>query len=435
MIEYLDAHASRGSTIAVTRDQVVYPFAYVGWPRIEHRTRLRRTRSTRRRADAPRGRCSRRISPAPPPGSSRCARSSGPSSVTFLAPAADRDSLRRCPAPSRSSCPFQRALDGRARDRRRAHRGSPRRSRQLVLIDDGSTDGTRELLSGRDWPDNVTFVLHERNRGKGAALQTGPPARDGGLLRDSRRRSRIPRGRPRPAARTAAVRRRARRLRHAVLVEPSAYSFWYVMGNKGVTLRDERDLQLLDLRRDDLPQGDVDRALPLAAAAERGFAIEPDDRTLGRACSREGCCRRAARSVSDEPGERFAVPARLNPALCSDAGGGGNRACARFSATETRRRRTARYRQPPHGAQVDHVSITGPDFNLGAVLPPTPSESATASPGGLPPALGVPGEGQEAPMDARALLDQFFSRSEQVVAVGDFRVSVRDRGVVELGVE
>ena len=37
MIEYLDAHASRGSTIAVTRDQVVYPFAYVGWPRIEHR--------------------------------------------------------------------------------------------------------------------------------------------------------------------------------------------------------------------------------------------------------------------------------------------------------------------------------------------------------------------------------------------------------------
>lgn len=37
MIEYLDARASRGSTIAVTRDKVVYPFAYVGWPRIEHR--------------------------------------------------------------------------------------------------------------------------------------------------------------------------------------------------------------------------------------------------------------------------------------------------------------------------------------------------------------------------------------------------------------
>jgi len=37
MIEYLDAHAANGSTIAVTRDWAVYPFAYVGWPRIEHR--------------------------------------------------------------------------------------------------------------------------------------------------------------------------------------------------------------------------------------------------------------------------------------------------------------------------------------------------------------------------------------------------------------
>ena len=44
--------------------------------------------------------------------------------------------------------------------------------RQLVIVDDGSTDGTRELLRGTEWPDNVTVVEHERNRGKGAALQT-----------------------------------------------------------------------------------------------------------------------------------------------------------------------------------------------------------------------------------------------------------------------
>lgn len=37
LIEYLDANASPGQTIAVTRDHVVYPFAYVGWPQIEHR--------------------------------------------------------------------------------------------------------------------------------------------------------------------------------------------------------------------------------------------------------------------------------------------------------------------------------------------------------------------------------------------------------------
>ena len=42
-----------------------------------------------------------------------------------------------------------------------------------MIVDDGSTDGTRELLREREWPDNVTLVFHERNRGKGAALQTG----------------------------------------------------------------------------------------------------------------------------------------------------------------------------------------------------------------------------------------------------------------------
>ena len=42
-----------------------------------------------------------------------------------------------------------------------------------MIVDDGSTDGTRELLAAREWPDNVTLVFHERNRGKGAALQTG----------------------------------------------------------------------------------------------------------------------------------------------------------------------------------------------------------------------------------------------------------------------
>ena len=34
---YVDAHASPGTTIAVTRDQVAYPAVYVGWPEIDHR--------------------------------------------------------------------------------------------------------------------------------------------------------------------------------------------------------------------------------------------------------------------------------------------------------------------------------------------------------------------------------------------------------------
>ena len=43
---------------------------------------------------------------------------------------------------------------------------------EVVLVDDGSTDGTRELLAKLDDP-RLQVLLHERNRGKGAALRTG----------------------------------------------------------------------------------------------------------------------------------------------------------------------------------------------------------------------------------------------------------------------
>ena len=44
--------------------------------------------------------------------------------------------------------------------------------REIVLVDDGSTDGTREVL--RQLVDSTVHVVdHERNRGKGAAIRTG----------------------------------------------------------------------------------------------------------------------------------------------------------------------------------------------------------------------------------------------------------------------
>ncbi|TWT33101.1 glycosyltransferase family 2 protein [Blastopirellula retiformator] len=44
---------------------------------------------------------------------------------------------------------------------------------EIILVDDGSTDGTRDLLdSWRDQTD-LKILFHEQNQGKGAALRTG----------------------------------------------------------------------------------------------------------------------------------------------------------------------------------------------------------------------------------------------------------------------
>lgn len=43
--------------------------------------------------------------------------------------------------------------------------------KELVIVDDGSTDGTREFLMQLP-PDEATVLFHERNLGKGAAIRT-----------------------------------------------------------------------------------------------------------------------------------------------------------------------------------------------------------------------------------------------------------------------
>jgi glycosyltransferase involved in cell wall biosynthesis len=46
-------------------------------------------------------------------------------------------------------------------------------AKEIILVDDGSTDGTRELLQALEGEPDVRVVYHSENRGKGAALKTG----------------------------------------------------------------------------------------------------------------------------------------------------------------------------------------------------------------------------------------------------------------------
>jgi glycosyltransferase involved in cell wall biosynthesis len=151
----------------------------------------------------------------------------------------------------------------------------PVERRQLVIVDDGSTDGTRELLA-RDWLEGVEVVHHDHNLGKGAAVRTA--------LRYATEEF--------AAILDADLEYRAADLAH--VLEPllagdarvvfgtrawtsqSSFSFWYVIGNKAVTMTANvlYNCWISDVMTcHKAMRTELFRSLPLR---ERGFAIEPE---------------------------------------------------------------------------------------------------------------------------------------------------------------
>jgi glycosyltransferase involved in cell wall biosynthesis len=148
---------------------------------------------------------------------------------------------------------------------------------ELIIVDDGSTDGTREILREGNWDSRrIRLFEHEHNQGKGAAIQTalGKAQGDFACIFDADLEYD-------PAD-------------LSLLMPPlldgranacfgvrafdgyTSHSFLFVLGNKGVTLACNVlfNVYLHDIMTcHKMIRTDLFRSLPLTAA---GFSIEPE---------------------------------------------------------------------------------------------------------------------------------------------------------------
>jgi glycosyltransferase involved in cell wall biosynthesis len=53
---------------------------------------------------------------------------------------------------------------------------------EIIIVDDGSKDGTRDILQTMNGKKKIRVILHEKNQGKGAAVVTGMRAAKGEIL-------------------------------------------------------------------------------------------------------------------------------------------------------------------------------------------------------------------------------------------------------------
>jgi dolichol-phosphate hexosyltransferase len=107
---------------------------------------------------------------------------------------------------------------------------------EIVIVDDGSTDATPDILGRREFHHRVRLIRHDRNRGKGAAVRTALAAATGeyAVIQDAD----LEYDPAELAAMLAPIVRGRAEIVYGSrsFAAHSAYSFWFVIGNKLVTL-------------------------------------------------------------------------------------------------------------------------------------------------------------------------------------------------------
>lgn len=63
-----------------------------------------------------------------------------------------------------------------------AGRSSPVQHKEIIVVDDCSKDGTRDILASKISPLVNKIIYHECNQGKGVALRTGVAAATGDIV-------------------------------------------------------------------------------------------------------------------------------------------------------------------------------------------------------------------------------------------------------------